>query len=640
MCLMCTPLFQALAARGGASSVNPVRRGLLRGGGLFTGLLALQSMAPVAARSAPAAGVQGRGAAELIYTGGDIVTVDDRAPLAEAVAVRGGVIVGVGTRAQVEQAWKGRATRTVDLDGRTLVPGFIDAHSHLAQMETTWGTPNLNPPPVGTIRSIEDIVAVMRSHLEEHAIAPGETVLASGYDDSLLAERRHPTRADLDRVSTAHPVLAVHASGHLLAANSRALAAVGYDRRTQDPPGGVVRRSADGEPDGVVEELAALPFMQLLKPRDMEARLRNLLQIQDHYAAQGTTTAQDGISLLHDVALMREAARRGLLKLDLVAYPRWDQFNDVLAGRRTLEVEMAAPGAFGADTLRPVAAASASASAAALPRGRRALVGSYRNRFRIGGIKITCDGSPQGKTAYLSRPYLRPPHGQDADYRGYPGVPQEELDRWFDLAWRHDLQLLVHCNGDAAAQQMIDAARKAVARHGRKDLRPVMIHAQFIRHDQVDQLRALGIVPSFFTGHTFFWGDWHINETVGRERAFGMSPMAYALGQGLRCTIHTDAPIIPVDHLMAMWTAVNRVSRSGVVVGPDERVSALDALKAVTLHAAWQYHEERLKGSIEAGKLADLVVLDRNPLKVDPLAIKDIRVLQTIKEGRVIHDAS
>ncbi|WP_157267851.1 amidohydrolase [Azohydromonas aeria] len=608
---MCTPLFQALAARGGGTAtVNPARRGLLRGGGLFTGLLALQSLVPAAARSAPAPAVQGRGAAELIYTGGDIVTVNDRAPRAEAVAVRRGVIVGVGTRAQVERAWKGSATRTVDLAGRTLVPGFIDAHSHLAQMETTWGTPNLNPPPVGAIRSIEDIVAAMRRHVQEQDIAPGETVLASGYDDSMLAERRHPTRADLDRVSTAHPVLAVHASGHLLAANSRALAAVGYGRHTQDPPGGVVRRGADGEPDGVVEELAALPFMQLPKPRDMEARLRNLLQIQDHYAARGTTTAQDGISLLHDVALMREAAGRGLLKLDLVAYPRWDQFNDMLAGKSAPAADVAAPD------------------------------GGYRGRFRIGGMKITCDGSPQGKTAYLSRPYLHPPHGQGADYRGYPGVPQEELDRWFDLAWRHGLQLLVHCNGDAAAQQMIDAARKAVARHGRKDLRPVMIHAQFIRHDQVDQLKALGIVPSFFTGHTFFWGDWHINETVGRERAFGMSPMAYALRQGLRCTNHTDAPIIPVDHLMAMWTAVNRVSRSGVVVGPDERVSALDALKAVTLHAAWQYHEERLKGSIEAGKLADLAVLDRNPLKVDPMAIKDIQVLQTIKEGRVIHDAA
>jgi predicted amidohydrolase YtcJ len=254
-------------------------------------------------------------------------------------------------------------------------------------------------------------------------------------------------------------------------------------------------------------------------------------------------------------------------------------------------------------------------------------------------VKITGDGSPQGKTAFLTKPYVKPPAGTGVDYKGYPTVTQEELDRWFDLAWRNNLQLIVHCNGDGAADQMISAVRKTIAAQGKRDLRPVMIHAQMIRHDQVDAMAELGIIPSFFTAHTFFWGDWHIAETVGPERAFGMSPAAYALKKGLRFTNHTDANVVPPNHLTAMWTAVNRVSRSGIIVGPDERISPLEALKAVTLNAAHQYFEESFKGSIEVGKLADLVILDKNPLKIDPMAIKDIRVIQTIKDGQTIYAA-
>jgi predicted amidohydrolase YtcJ len=447
-----------------------------------------------------------------------------------------------------------------------------------------------------------------------------------------MKEGRHPTRADLDRVSTEHPVMAVHTSGHLLAANSRALAVVGYTRDTKDPAGGLIQRDASGEPTGVMEELAALPFMMLLKPHDMATQLKNFAEIQDYYLSHGVTTAQDGISMPNDLALMREAANSGLLKIDLVAYPRWDQFNDVLDGKRSLAVDIHPLGSQGADLL----GAPVSASADAISRKGRAQVGIYQKRLKIGGIKITGDGAPVAKTAFLTQPYLKPPHGMAADYKAYPSVTQAELDRWFDLAWRNNLQLLVHCNGDAAADQMLRAARKAIAKHGMKELRPVMIHAQFVRQDQLDAMVELGITPSFFSGHTYYWGDWHINETVGQARAFGMSPMASAKRKGLRFTNHSDAPVVPIDHLMILWTAVNRVSRSGVVVGPDERISALDALRAVTLDAAFQYFEEKRKGSIEVGKLADLVILDQNPLTVEPMAIKDIRVLETIKEGKTV----
>ena len=629
MCLVCTPLFAAyFAARAETNPPDERRRSFLRTGGAFVAAAATGGI-PFAASAAPTPGE-----ADIIFVGGDIVTVNDAEPLAQALAVRSGVIVAVGSR-RAAMRLKGAHTRIVDLEGRTVMPGFIDPHSHIAQYEMLWGAPVLNPPPVSDVKSIDDIVRKMRDYIAAKKFPAGEVVIAGGYDNSLLAEKRHPTRADLDKVSSDHPVFIVHASGHLVAANSLALAAVKYTKDTPDPKGGLIRRDADGEPNGVIEELAALPFLMLIKPHSLDERLKNLGEIQDYYASLGVTTAQDGISMPQDVELLREASRRGALKLDIVCYPRWDQFNDVLAGTRKVEVEIVPPGVAGANGLTQY---EPDRDAVIAPAARTQ-VGVYHNRLKFGGVKITGDGSPQGKTAYLTKPYVKPPEGTGADYRGYPTLPQEELDKWFDLAWRNNLQLMVHSNGDAAADQMIAAVRKTVAKYGRRDLRPVMIHAQMIRHDQVDAMAELGIAPSFFTAHTFYWGDWHIAETVGRERAFGMSPAAYALKKGVKFTNHTDANVVPPDHLMAMWTAVNRLSRSGVVVGPDERISAHEALKAVTINAAHQYFEEGAKGSLEVGKLADLVVLDRNPLKVDPMAIRDIKVVETIKQGRTIYKA-
>ena len=625
----CSPIFNAWFNR--QAEASPMRRRFLSQGGVFSSLLAAEAMVPAMAQQAAPAPVTA-GAADLILHGGEIVTVDERQPSAEAVAVRRGVIVGVGSREDIFRRFKGAGSRLVDLGGKTLVPGFIDSHSHVAQYEGTWGLPNLSPPPVGTVRSIEDIIVMMREHIARRAIPEGETVFAGGYDDSLLADRRHPVRADLDRISTRHPVFLLHASGHLVATNSLALQRVGIGKDTKDPDGGLIQREPDGQPNGVLEEIAALPLLGLIKGNPMDQRLKHFDEIQDLYASLGITTAQDGITMPADYALMREAAGQGRLKIDVVCYPRWDLFNDVLAGRKTLEVEIHPPGSAGADSLGP----PVRHGEARINRDARLTVGVYRRRLKVGGIKITVDGSPQGKTAYLTRPYVKPPAGQPADYRGYPSVKQDELDRWFDIAWRHQVQLIVHCNGDAAADQMIRSVRKATATHGRKDLRPVMIHAQMIRPDQIDAIAETGIFPSFFTAHTFYWGDWHVNETVGPERAAHMSPTGSAARRGLRFGNHTDAPVVPPDCMDLMWTAVNRVSRSGQVIGPDQRLTPLQALKAMTLDAAYQYFEENRKGSITVGKLADLVILDRNPLTAAPMSLREIRVVETLKEGKTI----
>jgi predicted amidohydrolase YtcJ len=573
-------------------------------GSIFAGAL-------IALVATSAAQARASGASDIIYSGGDIISVDPANPSPQAVAVKKGLIVAVGSRKAVERAWRGPQTQMRDLAGMTLMPSFIDPHSHIAQQVARWGVPTLSPPPVGDVTSIADIVVKLKAYIANTPIPAGTPVLAMGYDDSLLKEGHHPTAIELDQISTDHPIALIHQSGHLGAVNSAMLALMGYTKATPNPMGGVIRRTAQGDPDGVLEELALMPLLRLSPPKPMDEQIKTLGQVQAYYASLGITTAQEGIASFGDTALLQAAASHKALILDIVSYERWDTLKDLTC-----------------DGPAPMIIPN---------QGEPMRVGIYQNRLKIGGVKLTGDGSPQGKTAYLTAPYVHPPHGLPDDYRGYPVATAAASDRWFAAGARCKVQVLFHANGDAAADMMLASVAKAQAQYGKSNVHPVMIHAQMIRHDQVDQMADLGIIPSFFTEHTYFWGDWHINETVGQKRAFGMSPAGYALSKGMTFTIHTDAPVLPPNHLTAIWTAVNRVSRSGVVVGPDERISVMEAIKAVTINSAYQYGEQTQKGSITPGKLADLIILDQDPLKVDPMAIKDIKVVETIKEGQTIY---
>jgi hypothetical protein len=262
---------------------------------------------------------------------------------------------------------------------------------------------------------------------------------------------------------------------------------------------------------------------------------------------------------------------------------------------------------------------------------------TYSNHFRIGGAKLSLDGSPQGKTAWLTKPYLVPPTGKDRNYVGYPAMTDDQANAFVDEAFKNGWQVLAHCNGDAAADQFIQAVRIATEKYGPHDRRPVMIHAQIVREDQLDAMKALGIIPSFFGMHTYYWGDWHRDSVLGPDRADRISPAASALERGMIFTEHHDAPVAMPSSIMILHSQVNRTTRSGLVLGPEQRVSAIDAIKSITINAAYQHFEDRTKGSLEPGKLADLVILDRNPLSVDPMTIKDIRVIETIKEGETIY---
>ena len=261
---------------------------------------------------------------------------------------------------------------------------------------------------------------------------------------------------------------------------------------------------------------------------------------------------------------------------------------------------------------------------------------NYVGKFRIGGVKLTLDGSPQGKTAWLSQPYYIPPEGKPASYRGYSAVTEQQALDAIELAFRNDWQIEVHANGDAAIDLLIGAVRDATHRHGAKDRRPVMIHGQTVRMDQLDELKTLGIVPSLFPMHTFYWGDFHRDSVLGPRRAEFISPCASVVRRGMRFTSHHDAPVANPDAMRVLSATVTRRTRSGDILGPDECVPVDIALKAMTLWAAWQHHEDDRKGSLAVGKLADMTLLDADPMTVDPDKLAGIKVQATFKEGREV----
>jgi predicted amidohydrolase YtcJ len=535
--------------------------------------------------------------ADAIYVGGSIVTVNDAQPNAEALAVKDGKILAVGARSEIEKAHRGKTTRMVDLAGKTLMPGFIDGHAHAQQFGAQAVGANLLAPPDGTVNTMDDLVGKLKTFAAGPDVDVTGWIFGVGYDDALLG--RHPTREDLDKVSTTIPVMATHISGHFAAVNTLGLKMIGYDASTPDPEGGIIRREADGKtPNGILEELAAIPHMLLaLAPTTQEGKdyfLKRGLEMAKTY---GYTTANEGRMFGPMNAAMEDAAKRGLLDIDFIG---WMDYT----GRRELD---------------------------------EAFSTTYSSHYRLGGLKITLDGSPQGRTAWRTVAYLIPPDGQKPGYKGYPAIPAtKQIEAYLDEAYRKGWPVKVHANGDAAIDQLFQALKPVVAKHGVKPGAVILVHGQFIRPDQVQELKPLGIFPSMFPMHTFYWGDWY-KQIVGPEQAARISPMRSILNTGLHATSHTDAPVALPNLMQVVWATVNRTSRSGTVIGADERVTPYEAMKMITLWGAEQFGEQATKGSLESGKLADMVILSDNPLTIDPTKINTIVVLETIKEGKTVY---
>jgi predicted amidohydrolase YtcJ len=545
--------------------------------------------------------VFGAEVADRIWFGGPILTIDDSRPRAEAVAVRHGKILAVGSRNEIE-GYRGNNTVMHDLAGRTLLPGFVDAHGHAFMIGLQAFSANLLSPPDGKVKDLESLQGTLTRWASEHAATEKSIgmIMGFGYDDAQLAEQRHPTRDDLDRVSTDVPVLIIHQSGHIGVMNSKALELAGITAATANPDGGVIRREADAQrPNGVLEEAA---FFDALAKQftNMSATQAQALfvagtQLLSKY---GYTTGQEGRATSTIVPFMQQSAAAGSIPIDVVTYVDVLQDRDFIARHASK---------------------------------------TYTNGFRIGGAKLTIDGSPQGFTAYRDRPYYNPPEGYRADYRGYTAATADQVFDAIDWAFANDIQMLTHSNGEAASDMLLAAIKTARGKYPRQDRRHVLIHGQFLRKDQIATMDELEVFPSLFPMHTFYWGDWHRDRTVGPVHAEDISPTGWLLERGMKFSSHHDAPVAFPNSMRVLSATVTRRSRSGDIIGPQHRVDVMTALKAMTIWPAYQHFEESSKGSLVPGKLADFVILSKDPTAVDPETLDSLEVMQTIKEGKTIY---
>ena len=535
--------------------------------------------------------------ADLIFLGENIITMES--DNAEAVAIIGDRIAAVGDKDGI-MGMKGDRTRVVELGAHALLPGFIDAHGHFGAVATYSALLDLSSPPVGEMENMEDVVDAIRQWISVNDLPEGTLVYGVGYDDSLLSEKRHPNRDDLDLASTSHPIVIRHVSGHLASANSLALYNNNIDSLTQNPPGGVIRRRAGSqEPDGVMEETAMslLPGRDTLIEEEMGWELRR--KAVEIYASYGITTIQESNV---SASYVRELKQQGLKEpfaADIVTYVMGNPLSETQLSAVDVDSEY---------------------------------VGGVRN----GGVKFILDGSPQGRTAWMSKPYHQGPPGAKPSYSGYPSYLPDSYKRNAASMLRNGIPILVHANGDAAIELMVDGIDEAISDEAIVDHRSVIIHAQLIREDQLDRVKKLGIVPSYYAAHPYFWGDWH-RQSFGDARASFISPLKATINREIPFTIHNDSPIVPPDIMRLVSISVNRLTRSGRVLGPDQRVSVQEALYSVTKGAAYQYFEENDKGSIAVGKRADFVVLEKNPMKVDPLVLADVAVIETFSRGKSIY---
>jgi len=555
--------------------------------------------------------------ADAIYSGGPILTMRGAAPdYAESLAVKDGTILAVGRKLDVARH-VGPTTRQIDLAGHTLLPGFIDTHGHMVYFGK-----NLVDADLFGSKDIPELVARMTAHADK--VPAGGWIVGFGYQAKQLAEKRTPSRAELDQISTEIPVMIVDSSGHAGAGNSKLFEIAAINADSPDPAGGFFGRGPDGKTLlGPMEE-TALNAVRIKRPPFTGALAAAAITgAAQRWASYGQTTAMEaGLGLgSDDIGIVLHAIEEQLLPIDLYVAAKDSTVDDALAAAYRVGDAVQAADGSGDVASRLLAA-------------RPDLDRRYVNRVRLGGVKFWLDGSLD--TAWMNEPYAANPPGKTGEYRAYRQIPDEVLEAAFDRFWPSDIQIHMHINGDAAADQALKAIEKAVAKHGMHDHRPVFVHASFLRDDQIKKLKHYGAVPSFLTSALLPGGD-AVVRLWGEDRAAQSMATRTMLEEGIPFTFSHDAPVSPEPWILELVRCgVNRKTPSGRVIGPDQRIPPYAALRAVTAMAAYEIKEEKTKGTLEPGKLADLVILEKNPLDVPSDTIGEIAILETIKEGKTI----
>ena len=529
-----------------------------------------------------------------IFLNGNVLTMELQAPHVSAFGVVGDRFGAVGFDTDVRR-FHSPDSEIVDLKGKTVLPGLIETHNHLSDYAMTLMQVDCSTT---ANRTLHDVLNRIREKTKE--TNRSEWIKGWGFDDTLIAEKRHLTRQDLDQASSENPVFIHHISGHLAYVNSRALQIAAIGSATPDPEGGKIHRDETGMPTGLLSEESAQALVLKHIPVPAISGIKKTLQhALNHYHQYGITSVHDG-----SIGYYRDGP-------------------EVLRAYRELESEKKL-------TIRVYATMIADLYDSICGMG---LGSGFGSKFmKLGSVKLFQDGSIQALTAALEQPYLNRP-----GFRGHVLMPQETLNARVKKYHQAGLQIAVHANGDRAIESVLEAIEKACQAYPRSDHRHMIIHCQLASQDHVRRMNRAGVIPSYFINHIYFWGDRHVTEFLGRRRAQIMDPLGSTVKENLLFTLHSDCPVTPVNPLFSIYTAVNRMTRQGDVLGETERISVEQALKAFTIHGAYCSFEECIKGSIAPQKLADFVILSDNPLTVQPAAIKNIRVEATVVGGRIVH---
>lgn len=534
-----------------------------------------------------------------VFYGGPILTMNENNDIAEAIVIEKDKIIGVGTKTDMFKLAGDYANR-IDLQGKTLIPGLIDGHSHFPNGGVyDLYYVNLNVPPLGYVTCIADLQERLR---EKAKVTPkGQLIYGVNYNDLAMSEQRHPTKAELDDVSAEHPIFIKHVSGHLAVANSKGLEIAKITADTQ-PKTGQINFKTGLLAGSDAQRLFWTPDMPTIQI-DYEKAIAFDSNV---YASNGVTTANNGGSPTID-GLFLKCSDSDDLAIRVVIWPYAHLNDDIVKTYKNK---------------------------------RSGSILDNKGKVILGAAKLFADGSPQGYTAYFSKPYFKQMSGKPGDYRGFsyfesPEVLMQRIKSLHDNGW----QMATHTNGDQAIEDMINAYQQVLKDNPHDDHRHILNHCQFNRPDQVSRIAEIGLIPSYFVTHTYFWGDIHRNYVAGPKMAAHISPCNAALKQGIRFALHNDTPVTPISPLLDVYSAVNRVTSSGYVLGEDQRIGVMDALRGVTINTARMYRIEESIGSLETGKKADMAILSDNPLTMAPEKLNTLTVQATYVDGELVYQA-
>ena len=520
-----------------------------------------------------------------VYFNGNFITLEEQS--VEAVLIENSIIKKVGQKEEILKLVDEK-TEVIDLNGKTMMPAFIDAHSHFSAVANEFLQVSLK-----NCKNFREIQEKLLKYKEENNVPEGKWINANGYDNNILIENKQITKKELDEVLPNNPIVIQHQSGHTGIMNSLGLKLVGITNETVSPDGGLIEK-INGELTGYLEENAFIENVKKVPMPSIDDLKQAFKRAEMKYASYGIATVQEGFLPKELLNIYKAIVKENQCKLDVISYVDKNILQDIYNE---------------------------------FPK----CIKKYYNHFKIGGIKIFLDGSPQARTAWMREPYIG-----DNNYYGYGTMKDEEVEEAINLAYKNKLQILAHCNGDRASQQYINAI-KNITENNKEDIskiRPVLIHGQLLGINQLDEVKNLGIIPSYFIAHVYYWGDIHI-KNFGK-RAEVITPAGSSLRKNILFTFHQDSPVIEPNMFETIWCAVKRQTKTGVLLGNSEKINVIDAIKAVTTNSAYQYFEENEKGSIKEGKTADLIIVDKNPLNIDIDELREVKVLETIKGGETI----